>query len=55
MRKASPRNPNGKRRKVDDGHVVFTRFITTRSGKRIYASQYGLKAFRIRVKKKRGA
>lgn len=26
---------------------VFTRYITLKSGKRIYASQYGLKAFRF--------
>lgn len=28
---------------------VFTTYITARSGKRIYASWYGLRAFRILV------
>ncbi|MEQ9326793.1 MAG: hypothetical protein RJQ21_05815 [Rhodospirillales bacterium] len=31
---------------------LFVRWIT-RGGKRIYASQYGLKAFRIKVKRKK--
>ena len=35
----------------DDGyHVIFRRTITTRDGKVIHASNYGLKAFPIRVK-----
>ena len=29
---------------------VYTAFITLKNGKRIYAKQYGLKAFRILVK-----
>lgn len=29
---------------------IYTAFITLKSGKRIYASQYGLKAFCIPVK-----
>jgi hypothetical protein len=33
----------------DADEVTFVRFITTRSGKRIYAYQYGLRAFPIRV------
>lgn len=32
--------------------VVFVAYITLRNGKRIYASQYGKKAFPIRVKVK---
>lgn len=31
---------------------IYTAFITLKNGKRIYASQYGLKAFRIAVKQK---
>jgi len=31
---------------------IYTAFITLKNGKRIYASQYGLKAFRIAVKRK---
>lgn len=31
---------------------IYRPFITTRSGKRIYAYQYGLRAFRIKVKPK---
>lgn len=30
---------------------IYTAFITLRNGKRIYASQYGLKAFCIPVKR----
>ncbi len=37
---------------ADDSEFIYVRYITTRSGKRIYASQYGLQAFRIRVKKR---
>ncbi len=33
-------------------HTIFTRSIRLRNGKRIFASQYGLQAFRIRVRKK---
>ena len=28
---------------------IFVAYITTKSGKRIYAKDYGLKAFRIKV------
>lgn len=31
-------------------NFVFTKSIRLRNGKRIYAWQYGLKAFRIRVR-----
>jgi hypothetical protein len=47
------RKPNGKRKTADEGEWIYTKFITTRSGKRIYAHQKGLNAFRIRVKSKR--
>lgn len=30
---------------------IYTAFITLKNGKRIYASQYGLKAFYIPVKR----
>lgn len=31
-------------------HVVYTAFITLKNGTRIYAKNYGLRAFRIYVK-----
>ena len=31
---------------------VYTKFITLKNGRRIYASSYGLKAFKLRVRKK---
>jgi len=34
--------------------VVYTKYITLRNGKRLYAFEYGLNAFRIVVKRKRG-
>lgn len=36
-----------------DGSVeyIYTAFITLKNGKRIYASQYGLRAFYIPVKR----
>ena len=34
----------------ENGHYIFTTVITLRNGRRIYAWQYGLKAFRIFVK-----
>lgn len=39
-----------------DGEYIYTPYITLKNGKRIYAFQYGLKAFRIRVNrdKRRG-
>ncbi|MFC6388356.1 hypothetical protein [Methylorubrum zatmanii] len=37
---------------TDDTEVIFTKSIRLRNGKRIFASQYGLEAFRIRVRKK---
>jgi len=35
----------------EEESYVYTAYITLKNGKRIYAWQYGLKAFRIRVKK----
>lgn len=36
----------------DDGaEYIYRRSITTRSGKRIFAESYGLRAFRIKVRK----
>ena len=32
---------------------VFTTYITLKNGRRIYARQYGLKAFRIAVRRKK--
>ena len=32
---------------------IYTAFITLKNGKRIYASQYGLQAFHIPVKRKK--
>lgn len=37
-------------RTEDSGSYIFVASIRLRNGKRIYASAYGLKAFRIRVK-----
>lgn len=31
---------------------IFVKWITTRNGRRIYASSYGLEAFRIKIKPK---
>ena len=39
--------------KKDDLERIYTAYITLRNGKRIYASQYGLKAFCILVKSKK--
>ncbi len=36
----------------DDTEVIFTKYIRLRNGKRIFASHYGLEAFRIRIRKK---
>lgn len=37
---------------TDAVEYIYTAYITLKNGKRIYASQYGLKAFRIPVKRK---
>lgn len=41
-----------KKEMEDDYEYIYVAYITTRSGQRIYAHQYGLKCFRIRVKRK---
>ena len=38
---------------ADSDEYVYTKYITTRSGKRIYAWQYGLKAFCFKAKPKK--
>jgi len=38
-------NPKGQ-----NGHWGYTAYITLRNGRRIYASQYGKRAFRIWIK-----
>lgn len=38
-----------RRSRSKDGYWIFRPYITTRSGKRIWASWYGKKAFRIWV------
>ena len=38
-------------RKNEDVYYVFVAYITTRDGRRIFASNYGKKAFRIAVRK----
>jgi hypothetical protein len=35
----------------EDYEYIYVAYVTTRDGKRIYASEKGLKAFRIRVKR----
>jgi hypothetical protein len=40
------------RTEVPDEYV-YVAYITTRNGRRIYASQYGLKAFRLKIRAKR--
>ena len=35
-----------------ESEVVYTRYITLRNGKRLYASAYGRRAWRIVVKRK---
>jgi len=36
-----------KKPKREDGHYIYRSSITLRNGRRIFASWYGLKAFRI--------
>jgi len=38
------------KRSEKEGHWIYTAYITLRNGRVIYASDYGLKAFRIWVK-----
>lgn len=37
--------------KQKDKDYIFVAYITLRNGRRIYAKQYGLKAFRILVRR----
>lgn len=37
---------------TSEGEVIYTAYITLRNGKRIYAYQKGLRAFRIVVPRK---
>jgi hypothetical protein len=38
---------------VPEGHeVIYVTFITLRNGRRLYASAYGLKAWRLVVRKR---
>ena len=38
--------------KKEEGHeVVYTAYITLKNGRRLYASNYGLKAFRLLIRK----
>ncbi len=39
--------------KNDVYEIIFVSCITTKSGKKIYASSYGKKAFPIKIKKKK--
>ena len=40
-----------KERKIQEGEqVVFVTYITLKNGKRLYAWQYGLKAFPLKVR-----
>lgn len=43
---------NGRTADRPEDDVYYTKYITLRSGKRLYAHAYGLKAFRLRRKKK---
>ena len=38
---------------TDEYEYIFVRYVTTKNGRRIYAAQKGLRAFRIRVRRKR--
>lgn len=35
----------------DEGMYIYTKYITLRNGKRLYAAHYGLKAFRLKVRR----
>lgn len=37
----------------DKEGVIFRPYITLKNGKRLYAWQYGLKAFMLRIRKKK--
>ena len=44
---------NGEERIPKGYEVVYTTYITLRNGKRLYASDYGRKAWRLVVRKKK--
>lgn len=46
-------HPRFSRMADDEYEYIFVRYITTRAGRRIYAAAYGLRAFRIRVRRKK--
>jgi len=48
---AKSKNNGGATPPGDGYEYIFVAYITLRNGKRLYAWQKGLKAFRIRVKK----
>lgn len=35
---------------LDDGMYFYSKYITLRNGKRLYAAHYGLQAFKLRVR-----
>lgn len=37
----------------DDYEIIFRPFITTKDGRKIWASQYGKKAFPIKIRRKK--
>ena len=52
----APRKENRMDSRTDlypEKNVVYTRYITLRNGKRLYAAAYGLDAFRIVVRPKK--
>jgi hypothetical protein len=52
----APRKENRMDSRTDprpEENVVYTRYITLRNGKRLYAAAYGLDAFRIVVRPKK--
>jgi len=44
--------PKGKSRSEDEAQVIYRPWITLKNGKRLYASQFGLRAFRLVIKPK---
>lgn len=52
----APRKENRMDNRTDprpEENVVYTKYITLRNGKRLYAAAYGLDAFRIVVRRKK--
>lgn len=44
---------NGSQDSDDNFETIFTTFITLKNGKRVFAASKGLKAFAIRVRKRK--